>query len=397
MLNSDFVVKKIIEKDFTFWSGVPCSILGDFINYTSESRDLHYISSSNEGESVAINSGLFLGNNKGIAVFQNSGLGNAINPLTSLVAINEIHAPLIMSMRGNHLGYVDEPQHQVMGSLSKKLLEEIGYTCFVLEGLPSDIEVFNEFLYNLEDLSSYPALLVNRKSIKNVSVTKNYESIDLESEQSKVRSDSQLFDLDPADVDVTKSEISRSDVITILCNNISQNDIIVSTTGYTSRELAAISDRDRNFYMVGAMGCASAVALGIALARPRNRVFVLDGDGAALMRLGTLATIAKVGPKNLTHILLNNRKHESTGGQALSSRKDFSFSRVAEISGYEDVATVSNGKQFQSILQSCNLDRLRFIEAYINSGTLEYLPRPKLSPKEVTLRFKESLIYDDGR
>ena len=127
MLNSDFVVKKIIEKDFTFWSGVPCSILGDFINYTSESRDLHYISSSNEGESVAINSGLFLGNNKGIAVFQNSGLGNAINPLTSLVAINEIHAPLIMSMRGNHLGYVDEPQHQVMGSLSKKLLEEIGY------------------------------------------------------------------------------------------------------------------------------------------------------------------------------------------------------------------------------------------------------------------------------
>ena len=368
MLNSDFVVKKIIEKDFTFWSGVPCSILGDFINYTSESRDLHYISSSNEGESVAINSGLFLGNNKGIAVFQNSGLGNAINPLTSLVAINEIHAPLIMSMRGNHLGYVDEPQHQVMGSLSKKLLEEIGYTCFVLEGLPSDIEVFNEFLYNLEDLSSYPALLVNRKSIKNVSVTKNYESIDLE-----------------------------SDVITILCNNISQNDIIVSTTGYTSRELAAISDRDRNFYMVGAMGCASAVALGIALARPRNRVFVLDGDGAALMRLGTLATIAKVGPKNLTHILLNNRKHESTGGQALSSRKDFSFSRVAEISGYEDVATVSNGKQFQSILQSCNLDRLRFIEAYINSGTLEYLPRPKLSPKEVTLRFKESLIYDDGR
>lgn len=392
MLTSHFVVQKIIEKNFGIWSGVPCSILGDFINYTSQSKNLNYISASNEGESIAINSGLYLGNNKGIAVFQNSGLGNAINPLTSLVAINNIHAPLVMSLRGNHFDYIDEPQHEVMGALSEKLLSEIGYSCYVLDGSPQDSEIFANFLSELDDLSSLPALLVHRKSIKNVLIDNSFESVIAEREYSEVSVVQDYYHID--NQQVTRSELSRSDVITTLCNYVSEDDIIVSTTGFTSRELAAISDRERNFYMVGAMGCASAVALGIALARPQNRVFVLDGDGATLMRMGTLATIAKMNPKNLTHILLNNSAHESTGGQSLSSRKDLSFAKLAAVSGYGAFARVFTKDSLYSILETNNLPGLLFIEACINAGTLQNLPRPELSPAEITLRFKNSLMRD---
>jgi phosphonopyruvate decarboxylase len=387
VLNSDFVLNRIVEKDFKYWSGVPCSLLGDFITYTSESRDLEYVSASNEGEAVAINAGLFLGNKRGISIFQNSGLGNAINPLSSLIAINRIQAPLIMSMRGNHFGFIDEPQHEVMGRMSESLLTDIGYSCNTLNGSDSDTEAFEDFLHMLENGTLMPAMLVHRNSLKTSlqsvkikEVTKPSDSkfVALESNQKSEQSN-----YDP--------ELKRSDVLEIICQNLQESDVVIATTGYTSRELAAIADRQRNFYMVGAMGCASAVALGVALARPHNRVIVLDGDGAALMRLGTFSTIGNLNPENLIHVLLANNQHESTGGQSLSSSSNFSFEIFAKIAGYPSVQTLISKTEINSYFSALPKNKLQFVRIPIQSGTLNNLPRPKLQPFEITDRLKSSL------
>ena len=390
MLDSNFIVKTIVEKDFKFWSGVPCSLLSDFITYTSESKGLRYISASNEGEAVAINAGLFLGNKRGISIFQNSGLGNAINPLSSLIAINRIQAPVIMSMRGNHFGFVDEPQHEVMGRLSESLLKDVGYSCDSLSGLQSDLRSFENFLEKLENGMLMPALLVHRKSITTSVPTIRIREIANSSNSKFVSVNTLNLDEESRQFDTTV-KLKRSEVLDIICQNLLETDIVISTTGYTSRELATIADRPRNFYMVGAMGCASAVALGVAIARPENRVIVLDGDGAALMRLGTFSTIGNLNPKNLVHVLLANNQHESTGGQSLSSSSKFSFSMLAISSGYSLVKTLHSKTEIDSYFSQLPKHKLQFVCIPIQSGTLDNLSRPKLQPFEVTDRLKASL------
>jgi phosphonopyruvate decarboxylase len=387
MLTSEEILNKIVDKDYTFWSGVPCSLLGDFITFTSQSNSLNYVSASNEGESVAINAGLYLSNKKAISIFQNSGLGNAINPITSLIAINKIKVPLIMSLRGNHYGYRDEPQHSIMGAISQELLSNVGYTNHVISGSPGDLDVFERFLTSLIDESILTSLLVHRGSIRQSKI-QSESNINNEYEITPTK----LIELDFSDnLENSKPEINRKDVITILCESLDSKDIIVSTTGFTSRELAAICDRDRNFYMVGAMGCASSVALGIAIARPQNRVFVLDGDGANFMRMGSLTTIGKVRPPNLIHILLNNNVHESTGSQALSSIDNFSFSGIAKLCGYPTSLKLTSKSEVKFMLSSKLTNGLTFLHIPIVKGSLENLPRPNLTPEENTLRIKSSL------
>jgi phosphonopyruvate decarboxylase len=167
------------------------------------------------------------------------------------------------------------------------------------------------------------------------------------------------------------------------------DDIVVATTGYTGRELYALDDRSNQIYMVGSMGCASSFGLGLALACPDRRVVVLDGDGAALMRLGALATLGYERPANLVHVLLDNGVHESTGGQTTVSRS-IDFSAIAAACGYPRVASVGAPGELAAVLNEAQ-GALQFVHAPTLPGVPDNLPRPTITPADVAARLRATL------
>ena len=169
---------------------------------------------------------------------------------------------------------------------------------------------------------------------------------------------------------------------------------MIATTGFTGRELYACDDRHNQLYVVGSMGCASSIGLGLAWARPDRRVVVLDGDGAMLMRLGALATLAYEQPKNLVHVLLDNEAHESTGGQSTVSHS-MDLAGVARSCGYADVSKVDTAEDLESALRD-RRPGLRFVSLKTRHGVPDDLPRPKVTPREVAGRIRKVLADDTG-
>ncbi len=165
-----------------------------------------------------------------------------------------------------------------------------------------------------------------------------------------------------------------------------EDDVIVATTGYTGRELYAVGDRPNQIYLVGSMGCAMSVGLGLAIAQPQRRIIVIDGDGALLMRLGGLCTIGYERPPNLVHILLDNGMHESTGGQSTVAGS-VNFCALASASGYPRAVAVSTADELHDAL-SLPTECLSFIHAPIVPGIPETLPRPEITPPEVAARLR---------
>jgi phosphonopyruvate decarboxylase len=166
--------------------------------------------------------------------------------------------------------------------------------------------------------------------------------------------------------------------------------VIIATTGYTGRELFALEDRPNQLYMVGSMGCASSLGLGLSLARPDLQVIVVDGDGAALMRMGNLATIGTYGGPNLIHILLDNEAHDSTGAQATVSC-NFSFAQVANACGYSLALAGNELELLDELLAASNREGPRFAQIKIRTGTARELPRPQLTPPETKERLMAHL------
>jgi phosphonopyruvate decarboxylase len=169
----------------------------------------------------------------------------------------------------------------------------------------------------------------------------------------------------------------------------SGRDVLVATTGYMGRELYALGDRANQLYMVGSMGCAVSLALGIALVQPRRRVIAIDGDGAALMRLGALTTVAFQRPDNLVHIVVDNGMHESTGGQSTVS-PHVDFCAIAAACGYPSVATASEPAALSALLAAPASGPL-FIHVPVLPGVPANLPRPVITPAEVATRLRQHL------
>jgi phosphonopyruvate decarboxylase len=167
---------------------------------------------------------------------------------------------------------------------------------------------------------------------------------------------------------------------------VTSGDVVIATTGYTGRALYALEDRPNQLYMVGSMGCASSLGLGVALARPDLRVVVLDGDGAALMRLGAYATIGREAPPNLVHVLLDNGIHESTGGQpTVGSHVD--FPAVAAAAGYPEVRLAGSPDQLADAVRAGGAD-LSFVYARTSPRPPGKLPRPSIQPPQVADRLR---------
>jgi len=188
---------------------------------------------------------------------------------------------------------------------------------------------------------------------------------------------------------IAQPHASRHDVLLAVQAAAPADAVIVATTGYTGRELYACGDRSNQIYMVGSMGCAISMGLGIAIAQPDRKVIVLDGDGAALMRLGAQAIVGYEQPANMTHVLLDNAIHESTGGQATVARS-VNFCAIAAASGYATVQS-SGDPQAVAAAVAATGNGPAFVHAPILPGVPEGLPRPTITPAEVAARLREFL------
>ena len=357
-----------------FYTGVPDSqlkALCDFLMSTYGIDQRHHIIAANEGNCTSIAAGYHLATGKVPVVYmQNSGEGNVINPVASLLNDRVYGIPVIfiIGWRGEP-GIHDEPQHIYQGEVTIKLLEDMGIESFVIDKNTSEDEVSSAMKYYREKLSEGKSVaFIVRKDAFSYNGNVKYSN------------DNKLL----------REEIIRHIV------NITGEDVIISTTGKASRELFEIRNANGqshkyDFLTVGSMGHASSIALGIAINKPQKKVWCIDGDGAALMHMGAMAVIGANAPKNMVHIVINNSAHETVGGMpTVSSAIDFNV--IAKGCGYSSAVTVDSYEELDQELENAKKrDELSFIEVKSAIGARKNLGRPNTTPQENKQKFMEYL------
>ncbi|MBT8422729.1 MAG: phosphonopyruvate decarboxylase [Gammaproteobacteria bacterium] len=379
MIQAEQFIRAAQAHGFNLYSGVPCSYLKPFINYVIDASDLRYVGAANEGDAVAIAAGAELAGTRSVAMFQNSGFGNTVNPLTSLNYTFRSPVLLIPTLRGEPGGPADEPQHELMGQITTGLLElmKIPWAYFPTEDDAID-EALTTAVAHMDQEGTPYALVMKKGSVAPRSLQSTAEERAPERWQGR-----------RAEPATRRNDMLRA-VQTVTTEDTGA--VAIATTGYTGRELYACEDRANQLYMVGSMGCAVTLGLGIALAQPQRPVVVLDGDGAALMRLGAQATVGFEAPPNLVHVLLDNGIHESTGGQSTVSRS-VDFCAIAAASGYRDVKSVAAPADVAAAVAESMAARSGpvFVHAPTLPGVPEQLPRPSVTPAEVATRLRAFL------
>lgn len=369
MTNVTTLLSHLVDRGANFFTGVPCSHLDPLLLETYSRSDVRYVSASSEGESVALCAGTWLTGRLGVVMCPNSGLGNMVNPLTSLSASSRIPCLLIVSWRGEP-GRSDEPQHELMGKMTPGLLDlmEIKWSHF--PSSDADLPVFlNEVFLHIANTRQPYAILVRPG--------------DLTREGGRQH-------LDPAGV--SEGLPSRHEALTRITDALSPEAVIVTTTGKCGRELDSIQDRERNFYCVGAMGYANAIAHGISLGTS-DPVYVIDGDGALLMHLGNLSTIGASAPPVLTHIVLDNGTYDSTGGQTTAAGT-VNFIALAQSCGYPNAVYCENLDDLTQHLGPRAASGPTLLHLRIRPGSVEKLGRPKRRPPEIAERVQYSMARD---
>ncbi len=377
MIEASAFVDAARAKGFDWYAGVPCSYLTPFIDYVGQDDALHYLSATNEGDAVALMAGVALAGRRGVAMMQNSGLGNAVSPLTSLTWTFRLPQLLIVTWRGQP-GVSDEPQHQLMGPITPALLDtmEVPWELFPTE--PDAIGPALDRACAAMDATGRPyALLMQKGSV----ASRSYAARPVVARGSSAATSAST---------ASGESPSRAEALARLIEHTpAASTVVLATTGFTGRELYALDDRANQLYMVGSMGCVSTFALGFALARPDVTVVAVDGDGAALMRMGAFATVGRYGPSNLVHLLLDNGMHESTGGQATVS-STVAFADVAAACGYASATTATDVDAIDALLAT-PADGPRFLHLAIRPGTPATLPRPTIGPVDVKDRLMRHL------
>lgn len=348
-----------------FYSGVPDSQLKALCNYLMSEYGTdpkHHIIAANEGNAVAMAAGYHLATGKVPTVYmQNSGEGNIINPVASLLndKVYAIPCIFIIGWRGEP-GVHDEPQHIYQGEVTIKLLEDMGIESFVIDKDTTEQEV-------TVAMDNFRTLLAQGKSVAFV-VKKGALSY---AGKMEYKNDNLML----------REEIIRHIVA------VSGDDPVVSTTGKASRELFEIREanaqsHEYDFLTVGSMGHASSIALGIAVHKPEKKLWCIDGDGAALMHMGAMALVGSNKPDNMVHIIINNSAHETVGGMPTVAG-EIDFVSIARACGYPCTLSVDSYDALDealAIAKSCN--ELILIEVKCAIGAREGLGRPTTSARE---------------
>lgn len=374
MLDPDEFIIELKKMGFTFFCGVPCSFLKGLIN--SSINHCEYVTATNEGDAVALCAGAQLGGKKSVILMQNSGLTNAISPLTSLNYTFKIPLMGFVSLRGEK-GLKDEPQHELMGIITTTLLDLMqirwDYLSPDFQEAKKQLEIAFQII---EQKKSF--FFVVRKNTFDDKIIRIKEHIKTVNQRKLIKSKEDNL---PTRGEVLKSIHSLKD----------NKTAFIATTGFTGRELFEIEDFKNNFYMIGSMGCAGSIGLGLSLVKPEINVIVIDGDGALLMRLGSMATIGHHSANNFLHILLDNNSYESTGSQRTVSNS-VDFIEIALACGYTHSIYVHDLDQLTFYISEWKKNKgLTFIYIKIKEGTNDKLGRPIISPVVIKERFMEAL------
>jgi phosphonopyruvate decarboxylase len=367
---------------FDWYAGVPCSFLTPFINYVIGDPALTYVSAANEGDAVAAACGAVIGGRGGVAMMQNSGLGNAVSPLTSLSYVFRIPLLVICTHRGAP-GLKDEPQHELMGRITGELFDTMAIPW---EYFPDEIDAVGPALERAQAFLTRerrPYALVMRKG------TVSPHPLSNRPPPERIRA-TQIGGPSVQDCAAAGRPTRSQALARIIDATPERESVVIATTGFSGRELYAAADRSNQLYMVGSMGCASSLGLGLALARPDLHVVVIDGDGAGLMRMGNLATLGAYAGGNLSHVLLDNEAHDSTGAQATVSA-GIDFAAIAQACGYAVAARAAQLDDLSAFLARPRGDGPRFVHMKITTGTIDDLPRPAITPAAVLERLLEQI------
>jgi phosphonopyruvate decarboxylase len=389
MIEAAQFVEAARARGFDWYAGVPCSYLTPFINYVLRDPSLHYVSAANEGDAVALIAGVTLGarnGRRGVTMMQNSGLGNAVSPLTSLTWTFRLPQLLIVTWRGQP-GVADEPQHALMGPVTPAMLDtmEIPWETFPTEA-DAIGPALDRAIAHMDETGRPYALVMQKGSVA------SYELKQSGSAPRRTPSAAQAqWRGVPADALPTRQAALQR----VIEHTPAESTVVLASTGFCGRKLYALDDRPNQLYMVGSMGCLTPFALGLALTRPDLRVVAVDGDGAALMRMGVFATLGAYGPANLTHVLLDNGAHDSTGGQATVSAQ-VSFAGVAAACGYASAVESDDLAMLDEVLAASPLDGPRFVRLAIRRGTPDGLPRPTITPPDVKTRLMRHIGTAQG-
>jgi phosphonopyruvate decarboxylase len=374
----DYFFSSLKDNEVDFFAGVPDSLLKDICAYITDNTlpDNHIIA-ANEGNAISLGIGYHLATKKiPLIYFQNSGLGNVINPLLSLADPDVYSIPmlLLIGWRGEP-NIKDEPQHLKQGKVTTDLLDSMQIPYEVLSSemnsKHADIAI-NKMLKSANNLKTPCVLLVKKDTFKSY----------------KLKYETQY-----------ERDLYREEVIEIILKNLKKDDIVVSTTGVASRELFELREKyseshEKDFLTVGGMGHASQIALGISLFKKNRMVYCIDGDGALLMHMGSLAINANKAYGNFKHIVINNCAHDSVGGQPTVGDM-IDITGLALSSGYSWAKKGSNKIEVTSLIQEMEgIKGPALLEVQTKKGFRKGLGRPTISPLENKNSFMEFLDND---
>ena len=375
MIKTQEFYEALNQNGIDFYTGVPDSLLKNICSYiTDNTSDTKHIISANEGGSVALAMGYFLATRKIPLVYmQNSGFGNTINPLLSLADRKVYGIPmlLLIGWRGEP-GVKDEPQHLKQGEVTELLLKNLDIPYVIISKNSKNIsDTIAKAVHTTKKMNQPYAILVKKGTFQ------DYEL------KNKI---------------VTSFDINREEAIVKCVNLLNTDDIIVATTGKTSRELFEFRKKKnhghyRDFLTVGGMGHANQIALGIAIAKPNKSIYCFDGDGAILMHTGSLGIIGKMKPKNYKHIIFNNGSHDSVGGQPTIGF-EINFLKIAKAFNYRKVYKIENLDNFERVFSKFKKENgPSVLEILVNKGARADLGRPDVSPINNKKNFMDELYF----
>lgn len=365
MISPESFVSELRALNVNFFTGVPDSLLKNICAYITDNVEPERnITTANEGAAIALAAGHYLATKEiSLVYMQNSGEGNIINPVLSLIDKDVYNIPelLLIGWRGKP-GVKDEPQHVKQGKVTTRLLDAIDMRWAILS---KDENVMKQQLKE--------AIVYMTETKESFAFVIEKDTFDTYTLQNVVAHD--------------EFAMTREDAICAVASIVGNRDVVVSTTGMISRELFEYrthknQSHAHDFLTVGSMGHASQIALGIALDKTDRKVWCFDGDGSSIMHMGSMAIVGSCKPKNYIHVIFNNGAHDSVGGQPTVGF-DIDFCGVAEAVGYRTVISVVDEQSLKEVLSEIDeMEAPLFLEVKVKKGNRKDLGRPTKTPIE---------------